>query len=118
MQRFFRSRLFPVMLIYLLLFIVLISRLFRLQIVEQKEHLDNYIQKSLNTITTKSTRGNIYDRNGVILAKNNLVYSVTLKDTGVYIKQAQKNQWVYDLVSLLDSCGESSETYLSLPSSI
>lgn len=114
MQRFFRSRLFPVMLIYLLLFIVLITRLFRLQIVEQKEHMDNYIQKSLNTITTKSTRGNIYDRNGVILAKNNLVYSVTLKDTGAYVKQAQKNQWVYDLVTLLDSCNESFETYLSL----
>lgn len=114
LQRFFKSRLFPVMLIYLLLFIVLITRLFRLQIVEQKEHMDNYIQKSLNTITTKSTRGNIYDRNGVILAKNNLVYSVTLKDTGVYIKQAQKNQWVYDLITLLDSCNETFETYLSL----
>ena len=76
--------------------------------------MDNYIQKSLNTITTKSTRGNIYDRNGVILAKNNLVYSVTLKDTGAYVKQAQKNQWVYDLVTLLDSCNESFETYLSL----
>lgn len=114
MQRFFRSRLFPVMLIYLLLFIVLITRLFRLQIVEQQEHMDNYIQKSLNKITTKSTRGNIYDRNGVILAKNNLVYSVTLKDTGYYIKHAQKNQWVYELVTLLDSCNETFETYLSL----
>ncbi len=114
MQRFFRSRLFPVMLVYLLLFIVLITRLFRLQIVEQQEHMDNYIQKSLNKITTKSTRGNIYDRNGVILAKNNLVYSVTLKDTGYYVKHAQKNQWVYELVTLLDSCNESFETYLSL----
>jgi len=114
MQRFFRSRLFPVMLIYLLLFIVLIARLFRLQIVEQKEHMENYIQKTLTTITTKSTRGNIYDRNGVILAKNNLAYSVTLKDTGYYIKQAQKNQWVFELITLLDSCHETIETFLPL----
>ncbi len=102
------------MTLFIVMFSCLIIRLFNLQIVEQEQHLENYIQKSLTEVSLDSTRGNIYDRNGVLLAYNQLVYSVTLKDTGVYIKQAQKNQWVYELVTLLESCDQDIDWTLPL----
>lgn len=114
LKQFFSSRLFPVMSLFVIMFSCLVIRLFNLQIVEQEQHMENYIQKSLTEVSVDSTRGNIYDRNGVLLAYNQLVYSVTLKDTGVYVKQAQKNQWVYELVTLLASCNQEIDWTLPL----
>ena len=37
-------------------------------------------------ITTTATRGTIYDRNGVVLAGNEAVYNLTVKDTSEYTK--------------------------------
>lgn len=40
---------------------------------------------------TSGTRGNIFDRNGKLLAYNELSYSVTIEDNGVYESSRQKN---------------------------
>ena len=42
------------------------------------------------TRTLKSTRGNIYDRNGQVLASNELSYSITLEDSGDYANNTEK----------------------------
>ncbi len=63
-----------------LIAITLIGRIFYLQIVHGQEALDNFtlsIQKERNI---GSTRGKIYDRNGNILAYNELAYNVTMED--------------------------------------
>ncbi|MBP3728833.1 MAG: hypothetical protein J6H18_01025, partial [Lachnospiraceae bacterium] len=62
------SRLFPVVLLFLCLFFILFGRMFRLQVVEganAQQEVENIISR---TVTLPPTRGNIYDRNGNLLA--------------------------------------------------
>ena len=56
---------------------ILIGRLFYLQIVKGEDYLQNYELSIRRTSTIQGTRGNIYDRNGELLAYNKLAYSVT-----------------------------------------
>lgn len=108
------SRLFTLTVIFFVMFCVLIGRLFKLQIVEGEEYQDAYIALTEKVIKTASTRGNIYDRNGNILAYNELAYSVTLQDTGAYRKNVQWNSMLYELVSILDKHGETVQGSLEL----
>lgn len=75
----------------LFLFGVLIQQVFLLQIVNGEEYLDNYTLKIEKERELKSTRGNIYDRNGKLLAYNELAYSITIEDNGSYESQEEKN---------------------------
>ena len=51
---------------------ILVSRLFLLQIVEGESYLNNFKLKIRKERTISSTRGKIYDRNGELLAYNEL----------------------------------------------
>lgn len=46
-----------------------------------------------------STRGNIYDRNGELLAYNELAYSVTIEDNGSYDSLKEKNQSINEEIA-------------------
>lgn len=59
---------------------VLIGRLFSLQIQDGADYLAEAGQKVLKTQEIKATRGNIYDRNGVLLAYNEPSYVITFDD--------------------------------------
>lgn len=101
------SRIFALAVIFTLMFSVLIGKLFDLQIVMGDYYLDYYIQqKTKKTVTIPSTRGNIYDKNGNVLAYNELAYSVTIQDTGAYPEAAQKNAMLLRLVKILESHSE------------
>mgnify|MGYP000399924546 FL=1 len=47
----------------------------------------------------EGTRGNIYDRNGKLLAYNELAYSVTIEDNGEYDSQKEKNKELNQVIS-------------------
>jgi len=101
------SRLFPLGLIFTAMFAVLLMHLFQLQIIEGEAAQEAYIeQKTLRTISLPSTRGNIYDRNGELLAYNELVYAVTLTDTGAYSNGYKKNLMILTLLDILERNGE------------
>ena len=76
------SRLFVVWVVILCLFTFVLQHLFALQIIKGSDYLDNYMMKIEKTIDIEGTRGDIYDRNGVLLAHNELSYTVTLEDNG------------------------------------
>lgn len=76
-----QSRLLVLILVFCVSSTVLIGRLFYLQIVRGEDYLENYELQIRRTNSTAATRGNIYDRNGNVLAYNELAYSVTIKDT-------------------------------------
>lgn len=59
--------------VFLAMFAVLIGRLFILQVVHGEEYADNLNCKSQNQ-NPESTRGNIYDRNGKLIAGNKVSY--------------------------------------------
>ncbi len=60
----------------------LLYRLFLLQIVNGETYLSNFKLRIRREVSIASTRGNIYDRNGKLLAYNELAYSVTMNDLG------------------------------------
>ena len=74
-----KSRLFVLFIIFIILPIILIQRLFYLQIIKGEEYLDGFELKITKEKILPSTRGNIYDRNGELLAYNELAPSVTME---------------------------------------
>ena len=109
-KRLIKSRLFPITIIYLILFAVIINRMFELQIVqgptiEEKEEL-----KYNKTREIKSTRGNIYDRYGTLLASNVLTYSVIMEDSTKIESDAQRNEIIHKMIQIIEKNGETLDT--------
>lgn len=75
---------------FLVLYAILTARIFYLQIVNGEETLTDFTLKIQKERTINSTRGKIYDRNGVLLAYNELAYNVTIED--VYESGIDKNR--------------------------
>ena len=75
------SRLIMLIVVFCITSSILIGRLFYLQIVRGQDYLENYELQIRKTRTVQGTRGNIYDRNGELIAYNELAYSVTIEDT-------------------------------------
>ncbi len=109
-------RLFIVSVVIFVLFAMLIGRLFRLQIIEGSEHLDNFTYKSRKTLTVEASRGNIFDCNGKLLAYNQLAYSVTFENSNQLSEVASdngvsenelKNSVVAKTIEILEKNGDS-----------
>lgn len=71
---------------------VLIARLFVLQIVRGEDYQSNYDLLVEKTENIEATRGSIYDRNGKLLAYNELAFAVTIEDSGTYNEDESKNE--------------------------
>ena len=98
-------------LLFLGLACVLIHKLFQLQIIEGEDYVNDFNMRTTKTRTLKSTRGNIYDRNGEVLASNELAYSITLEDNGTYdsdrIRNLTLNKTAYQVLTILTQNGDS-----------
>ena len=73
------SRLLLLFIIFIAMAAVLIYRIFNLQIVNGESYLNNFQLKIQKEKVIEGTRGNIYDKNGKLLAYNELAYSVTIR---------------------------------------
>ncbi len=95
-------------LIFIVLIIVLIQRLFVMQIINGQDYLNNFKLTIKKETTLKSTRGNIYDRNGNLLAYNKLAYSVTIEDNfeSGKKKNALINDSIYRAIGIVEECGD------------
>jgi len=111
LERFFKSRLYVLSAIMLAMFAVVLLRVFTLQIVNGKEYQENFVMRIEKTLSKEATRGNIYDRNGKLLAYNDLAYSVTISDSGSYENTSAKNrilnEQLAEIVQMLDENDES-----------
>ena len=105
-NRLSNSRTFVLGFVYIFVLLIIFSRLFKLQILDGEYYQDNYIQKTEKTLTTQATRGNIYDRNGELLAYNRLAYAITVRDNGDYKKYNDRNAMIYRLVKILNKHNE------------
>ncbi|MEG0370031.1 MAG: penicillin-binding protein, partial [Hungatella sp.] len=114
LKKIITSRVFALAVMITFMFAMLIGKLFNLQIVHGEEALNQYISKTMKTVYTPGTRGNILDRNGNILAYNELAYSVIIQDVGAYPKNAAKNHMLLQLVQILDKHHESVEGKLEI----
>ena len=89
-------RLISLIIIFIVLFSILINRLFVFQIVDGQKYLNDFTLTIKKEATLKSTRGNIYDREGRLIAYNELAYSVTIEDN--YESGSSKNQKINDCI--------------------
>lgn len=87
-----KSRLAVATVVMSLLFGVLLWRMFYLQIVNGEKYQNDYTLRIVKERTLNSTRGNIYDREGKLLAYNELAYSITIEDNGTYSSTSAKNE--------------------------
>ena len=95
LKEFFRklvsSRLFILGAMFVFLFAVLVVQLFHLQIIEGEKYQETYMAKTEKKVSLAGTRGNIYDKNGNLLAYNQLAYNVTIQDNNDYPRSNDKN---------------------------
>ncbi|MGN0377191.1 MAG: penicillin-binding transpeptidase domain-containing protein [Suilimivivens sp.] len=86
----------------------IINRLFDLQIVNGEKYLDSFQTKIMKERTIPGSRGCIYDRNGNLLAYNELAHSVTIED--VYesgkMKNYNLNSTIYTLIKMIERNGD------------
>ena len=85
--------------------------MFYLQIVKGEEYAENHELQIQKTREVEGTRGNIYDRNGKLLAYNELAYSVMIEDNGEYDSTEEKNKELNKVIStvidMVESNGDS-----------
>ena len=102
------NRLTVFTLLFCLLGGILIYRCFDLQIVHGAEYLAEFVLEIEKTRDIASIRGNIYDRNGNILAYNELAYSVKIED--VFEQGSQKNKklnaTIMNLIEMIEKNGD------------
>jgi len=104
-----KSRVVIMAVIFAALFWSVVARAFELQIVNHDQYVNNYVQKTEKELTINSTRGLIYDRNGNLLAYNELTYSVQITDTldSSSYKNEQMNEIIYKTISIIEKYGDS-----------
>lgn len=102
------SRLFLMGGLFLILAGILVHRLFVLQIIRGQEYEENYKLSIEKTKDITATRGKIYDRNGVLLAYNDLAYTVKIED--VFESSTTRNQQLNDnilkLIKMIEKNGD------------
>ncbi len=99
LEKLKESRLFLMSGIFVVLACVLVHRLFVLQIIKGAEYQENYQLSIEKTKDIPATRGNIYDRNGKLLAYNDLAYTVKIED--VFEDSNSKNKKLNDNIHAL-----------------
>lgn len=82
----------------------LLYRCFDLQIVQGQKYLEEFILKTEKTRDISSSRGSILDRNGEVLAYDELAYSVKIED--VFESGRGKNKKLNDTIYKLIKCIE------------
>ena len=75
-----KSRLLVLFIVMVVIFSIMLGRVFTLQIIEGEEYQKNFTELIRKDIPIEATRGNIYDCNGNLLAYNQLAYSVVITD--------------------------------------
>ena len=105
---FISSRTFFLYVMFVLMAVLLFQRIFTLQIVQGEDKQQEFELKIKKERSIASTRGNIYDVNGIALAYNELSSSVTIED--VYEsskKNATINGILKKVLHILDENGDS-----------
>ncbi|WOO34630.1 penicillin-binding transpeptidase domain-containing protein [Anaerocolumna sp. AGMB13020] len=110
-------RLIPIAAIFLFLILWLITVLYQLQILKEND-LNTGIYTKKKEILVNSTRGNIYDRNGLLLAGNRTAYFVTLEDNTEYDSSRERqlalNGTASGLIKIFRKNGETLENTLPI----
>lgn len=101
-----KSRFFSLIVTYVVLFSILIGRMFYLQIINGETYDKEASLQKQKIKTIKSARGKIYDCNGKLLVSNEQSYSITLEDSGELKKNVEKNAMILKCIELIEKYGD------------
>lgn len=111
----FQNRLAYLILAVIILFSILVIRMYQLQIIEgdssaavQSSSSSSY--KSYKLRYNDSTRGNIYDRNGNLLAYNVQSFNIVMGNSGLISSNFVKNSMISHLIKIIEKNGYQIET--------
>ena len=102
LKEWLSSRMIPIAAFYIVLAGVLVFQMYRIQILDAKQVVAEEEYKLVRERQTDSTRGMIFDRNGRVLAYNELSYSVILEDSPLLDTNDKKNAMLYRLIRILE----------------
>lgn len=105
-----KSRLWVFALVLIGVYSILLSRMFHLQVIMGEQYQNDYTYSIVKERTLNSSRGNIYDRNGELLAYNELAYTITIEDNGSYDstknKNVQLNAMIAEIITEIEKNGD------------
>ena len=100
-QEFSKSRIFILLFGIVVLFIILILRLFYLQIIHGEEYDQKLTTSVLRNVNLPASRGEIYDRYGRPLAVNQVAYSIQIDGSISLDLSGQKTKLVMDFINYI-----------------
>ncbi|MFL8888868.1 penicillin-binding transpeptidase domain-containing protein [Helcococcus kunzii] len=101
-----KNRLAVIFLVFFIAFLILLSRLFDLTIINGEKYREFSDNNRMKQINIDSTRGIIYDKDGKELASNNPMYILNAyKDRFNAIDTEEKNKVLQNIVKILEEDG-------------
>ena len=100
-QEFSKNRIFMLLCSIVILFVILIFRLFLLQIIHGEEYEQKLTTSILRQVNLPASRGAIYDRYGRPLAVNHVAYSIQIDDSITLDLSNYKSKLVMDFVNYM-----------------
>lgn len=100
-----QARSFVLIGVFAVMFLILAARVFYLQIIKGEEYAENFRLQIKREITLHGTRGNIYDKNGKLLAGNKIVY----KKSGVELTESSPQ--VTDSYAIPSAIGQGTNNF-------
>lgn len=86
-----KSRIVPLVLVFIVMFSIIVGRIFNLQIINGDSYVSSLSDSIKKTTSVAATRGRIFDKNGVLLAYNEIAFAVKISDSGTYSSTTIKN---------------------------
>lgn len=105
------NRYLVLVILVLLVSFLFIVQLFNLQVINGKEYREKSEKRMLRSQNVVAARGEIYDRNGVVLATSKLSFDLEIYKVRVDVKK--QNDAIYKVVQILDS--NSDNIYSTFP---
>lgn len=100
------NRILPVSIVLSVVIFIILVRLFQMQMVNNDTTtMESDTTSYRHTVPVKATRGEIYDKNGNLLAYNDLQFNLEMFDSAVLTTNAQKNDAIFSLIELLRKFG-------------
>lgn len=111
LKKIFLSREYVLLMLVFIVGITFFIKLIDLQIVNGSTYRENSEKKIARTVKIEAPRGEIYDRNGIVLATNRLGYDLSIYKTK--ITNDRLNQIILDIANILNKNGD--KIFSSLP---
>lgn len=102
LKELFSNRLVPVGLVFIVAFVIVCIQIFNLQMVDPEQTKITHDEKSYTkVISLPSTRGNIYDRKGSLLAYNELQYNLDMFNSAELKNNEEMNRAIFELIQIM-----------------